>query len=151
DETGRHPMSNAVGPQLESESNAGRVALDVAVELEGAPQHLLTAAVKEAMIAERPRITFDTALAGSNVGHPAGGLHVTVLTVTAPRGRGTVEAFAVGAVNMDAEHPALVAGGAVTAVLVEGRISIFSAIHGVKRAEEELSLRRPQERQDVPH
>src|SRR5205823_2933159 len=51
----------------------------------------------------------------------------------------------VGAVDVDAQHRALVAAGAVAALALEGAVNVLAAVHVVQRAEEQLPPRGPQQ------
>src|SRR5581483_12525967 len=93
--------------------------------LHTAVQHIGLAAIEEAMIGQRLRVPFDAAVAGSEVGHLSGWLHVAILALlTGPCG-GALLPFRIGSVNMDAEDDTLMAGGTVFTVVVEGQVTVL--------------------------
>src|SRR5262249_29554618 len=103
-------------------------------------QHVEPAAAEEEVVAERLRAALDAALAGCDIRHPPGGGHVTALAVLALLAGGAVEPLAVGGVDRDAEHDALVARGAVPALLGKRGLGALAAVHVVGGAEEQLAL-----------
>src|SRR5438132_9511958 len=95
------------------------------------------------MVAQRLRIALDTALAGSKIGHVAGRRHVASLAAQASRPGRALAPFRVSRVHRDAKDRPLVAGSAIAAVAIEGRVNVFAALDISKGAEEALILYRP--------
>src|SRR5262245_29354105 len=92
------------------------------------------------MARQRLWVALHAALARGDVGHRPDRRHVAGLTLLATLGSGAFLPFRVGRVDFDAEDGPLMTGGAVTALLVDGKMAErLAGPDGVfQRAVEEL-------------
>ena len=135
-------MADVLGDEPDSNLDAVRAAAPGSLQAQAAAQHLFLAAVPEDMVGKRARIAVDAAAARGEVDQSAGGFHVAALAVLAGPPRGALAPFRIRGVNVDAKDDAFVASGTVSAVAVEGGGGVLAAVYVIKRAEEQLSLRR---------
>src|SRR5262249_43155286 len=135
---GRNALPHALGTQRHVGAYRIHLSPQRRREADTVAEHRLVTAGEKEMVAERQWVALDAALAGREVGHRPGWAHVAVLAVLAALARWTVAPLAVGAVDVNAEDHAFVAGGAVAAVLVEGGVGVLAAVNVIERAEEQL-------------
>src|SRR2546422_1546946 len=117
--------------------------------MKASTEHLRLAAVKEPVISQRLRITFDAPHSRSNVRHSAGRCQVAGLTLLAFLPGRAGQPFRVGRVNRHPKNHSFMAGGTILALMIKGSIGVFPPIHIVERAKEDLPLARTQKLEPV--
>src|SRR5260370_18471002 len=102
-------MAASLREHFDANMNPFPVARRPYIDLQTAFQHLLAAAVEEDVVGQSLRIAFDAVVAGSNVGHFPGWLHVAILALHAALARRAGLPFGIGRIDANAKDGSFVA------------------------------------------
>src|SRR5262249_25133613 len=152
DKTGGNTMAHIVGPDLDLKKDSSVGLAHLPRHLEASPQHF-GSAPRKMVAGQGKRIARNATLAGSDVGHCAGGSQVASLALFPCATGWACQPLRVSAVNMDAENYPFMTRGTVSTVLVERGIGEgFAGAHGIIQGAEEklIILRRSEQFQAIP-